>query len=87
MESPETSTTPFLTSGTCHPSDPSLARIGTARGCSAAAVALAWTVRTGKVVAIPESGAVTHVQENAVALSVPLTVDVGIAENWRDAKS
>ena len=24
--------------------------------------------------------------ENAVALSVPLTVDVGIAENWRDAK-
>jgi DNA polymerase I len=25
--------------------------------------------------------------ENAVALQVPLTVDVGIAENWRDAKS
>jgi len=24
--------------------------------------------------------------ENAMALSVPLTVDVGIAENWRDAK-
>ena len=24
--------------------------------------------------------------ENAVALTVPLTVDVGIAENWRDAK-
>jgi DNA polymerase-1 len=24
--------------------------------------------------------------ENAVALSVPLTVDVGVAENWRDAK-
>ena len=53
-------------------SDPTLARIGTARGCSAAAVALAWTVRTGKVVAIPESGAVTHVQENAVALSLTL---------------
>jgi DNA polymerase-1 len=25
--------------------------------------------------------------ENAVSLSVPLTVDIGIAENWRDAKS
>jgi DNA polymerase I-like protein with 3'-5' exonuclease and polymerase domains len=25
--------------------------------------------------------------EAAVELSVPLTVDVGIAENWRDAKS
>jgi diketogulonate reductase-like aldo/keto reductase len=54
-------------------SDPALARIGAARGCSAAAVALAWTVHTGKVVAIPESGAVTHVQENAVALSLTLT--------------
>jgi DNA polymerase-1 len=25
--------------------------------------------------------------ENAVALNVPLTVDIGIADNWRDAKS
>ena len=24
--------------------------------------------------------------ENAMSLSVPLTVDVGVAENWRDAK-
>ena len=24
--------------------------------------------------------------ENVMSLSVPLTVDVGVAENWRDAK-
>jgi len=53
--------------------DPTLARIGAARGCSAAAVALAWTIRSGKVIAIPESGSVAHVKENAVALSLTLT--------------
>jgi diketogulonate reductase-like aldo/keto reductase len=36
--------------------DPTLARIGAAHDCSAAAVALAWTIRSGKVIAIPESG-------------------------------
>ena len=53
--------------------DPTLARIGTAHGCSAAAVALAWTIRSGHVIAIPESGSVAHVKENAVALSLTLT--------------
>jgi diketogulonate reductase-like aldo/keto reductase len=53
--------------------DPTLARIGAARGCSAAAVALAWTIRSGNVTAIPESGSVAHVKENAVALSLTLT--------------
>jgi diketogulonate reductase-like aldo/keto reductase len=53
--------------------DPTLARIGAAHGCSAAAVALAWTIRTGNVIAIPESGSVAHVKENAVALSLTLT--------------
>ena len=53
--------------------DPTLARIGAAHACSAAAVALAWTMRGGKVIAIPESGAVAHVKENAVALSLILT--------------
>jgi diketogulonate reductase-like aldo/keto reductase len=53
--------------------DPTLARIGAARGCSAAAVALAWTIRSGNVFAIPESGSVAHVKENAVALSLTLT--------------
>jgi diketogulonate reductase-like aldo/keto reductase len=53
--------------------DPVLARIGEAHRCSAAAVALAWAIRGGHVVAIPESGSVAHVKENAVALSLTLT--------------
>src|ERR1700756_3511078 len=50
-----------------------LAQIGTAHGCSAAAVALAWVIRGGNVIAIPESGSPAHVRENAVALSLALT--------------
>jgi diketogulonate reductase-like aldo/keto reductase len=53
--------------------DPMLARIGSAHSCSAAAAALAWTIRSGNVIAIPESGSVAHVKENAVALSLTLT--------------
>ncbi|HEX6441835.1 MAG TPA: aldo/keto reductase [Stellaceae bacterium] len=55
--------------------DPTLARIGAAHGCAAAAVALAWTIRNGNVIAIPESGSASHVKENAVALSLALTSD------------
>lgn len=53
--------------------DHTLAQIGAAHGCSAAAVALAWVVRSGKVIAIPESGSPVHTKENAVALSLALT--------------
>jgi diketogulonate reductase-like aldo/keto reductase len=53
--------------------DSTLARIGAAHDCSAAAVVLAWTMRSGNVIAIPESGSVAHVKENAVALSLTLT--------------
>jgi diketogulonate reductase-like aldo/keto reductase len=53
--------------------DPALIRIGAAHGCSAAAVALAWTMRNGNIIAIPESGSVAHVKENGVALSLTLT--------------
>jgi diketogulonate reductase-like aldo/keto reductase len=53
--------------------DPNLGRIAAAHACSAAAVALAWTIRSGNVIAIPESGSVAHVKENAVALSLTLT--------------
>jgi len=55
--------------------DPVLARIGAAHNCSPAAVALAWTIRSGNVIAIPESGSAEHVRENAVALSLTLTPD------------
>src|SRR6202030_4108101 len=53
--------------------DPALARIGAAHSCSAAAVALAWAIRNGNIIAIPESGSAAHVKENAVALSLTLT--------------
>ena len=53
--------------------DPALAGIAAAHGCSAAAVALAWAIRSGNVIAIPESGSPAHVKENAVALSLTLT--------------
>src|SRR6266404_5704619 len=55
--------------------DPTLARIGAADNCSAAAVALAWTIRNGNVIAIPESGSAEHVRENALALALTLTPD------------
>ncbi len=53
--------------------DPTLVRVGTAHGCSAAAVALSWVIRSGSVIAIPESGSPGHVKENAAALSIDLT--------------
>jgi diketogulonate reductase-like aldo/keto reductase len=53
--------------------DRTLAQVGAAHGCSAAAVALAWVTRSGKVIAIPESGSPAHTKENAAALSITLT--------------
>jgi diketogulonate reductase-like aldo/keto reductase len=50
-----------------------LAQVATIHGCSPAAVALAWVIRSGNVIAIPESGSQTHVTENAAALSIALT--------------
>ena len=53
--------------------DRTLAQIGALHECSAAAVALAWVIRSGNVIAIPESGSPAHVKENAVALSLAPT--------------
>jgi diketogulonate reductase-like aldo/keto reductase len=52
--------------------DPLLEAIGGRHGVSAAAVALAWALRHGHVVAIPESGSAEHVRANAAALSLAL---------------
>ena len=53
--------------------DPTLAAIAAAHGCSPAAVALAWVIRSGKVIAIPESGSPEHARGNAAALTLQLT--------------
>ena len=53
--------------------DRTLAQLGTVHGCSGAAVALSWVIRSGSVIAIPESGSPAHVKENAAALSIDLT--------------
>lgn len=54
-------------------SDRTLAKIGAAHGCTAAAVALAWAIRRGNVIAIPESGTPAHTKENAEALATVLS--------------
>jgi diketogulonate reductase-like aldo/keto reductase len=53
--------------------DPTPTQIGASHSCSGAAVALAWVIRGGNVIAIPESGSPEHTRENAVALSLTLT--------------
>ena len=59
--------------GTALLANRALAPIAAAHNSSPAAVALAWTMRGGNVIAIPESGSVAHVKENAVALTLSLT--------------
>ena len=47
-----------------------LVQLGAQHGVSAAAVALGFVIRSGNVIAIPESGSAEHVKENAAALSI-----------------
>jgi diketogulonate reductase-like aldo/keto reductase len=47
-----------------------LVELGAMHGCSPAAVALGFVIRSGNVIAIPESGDPKHVKENAAALSI-----------------
>jgi len=53
--------------------DSTLEQIGTVHGRPPTAVALAWAIRGGNVIAIPESGSPAHVKENALALATELT--------------
>jgi diketogulonate reductase-like aldo/keto reductase len=50
-----------------------LIRVAERHQCSPAAIALAWTIRSGHVISIPESGSPAHVRQNAVAQSLRLT--------------
>jgi diketogulonate reductase-like aldo/keto reductase len=50
-----------------------LVRVAGRHQSSPAAIALAWTIRSGRVIAIPESGSPAHVRQNASALSLRLT--------------
>lgn len=52
--------------------DPVLAEVAGKHGVSPAAVAIAWTLRNGITIAIPESGSVNHIRENARAMSISL---------------
>ena len=53
--------------------DAALVRVAGRHQSSPAAIALAWTIRSGRVIAIPESGSPAHVRQNAAALSLRLT--------------
>lgn len=53
--------------------DSALTQIAAQHRCSPAAVALAWVIRNGHIIAIPESGSPEHTKENAEAFSVSLT--------------
>jgi len=39
---------------------------------STSAVAIAWTMRNGAVISIPESGQINHIRENAEAVNITL---------------
>ncbi len=50
-----------------------LVEIARNQGVSPAAIAIAWTMRNGSTISIPESGSVDHIQENARAGAISLS--------------
>ena len=55
--------------------DQTLRRIAGSIGATPAQVALAWTLRRGKVIAIPKAGSVAHVRDNRAAADLMLSDD------------
>jgi len=53
--------------------DAALRSIASARGATAAQIALAWTMRSGEVIAIPKAVSPAHLAENFAALDLTLT--------------
>ncbi len=52
---------------------PVLARVADRHEVAPAAVAIAWTMRNGRTISIPESGSATHIRQNAAALNLRLS--------------
>jgi len=52
---------------------PVLARVADRHAVAAAAVAIAWTMRNGRTISIPESGSVSHIRQDAAALALRLS--------------
>jgi diketogulonate reductase-like aldo/keto reductase len=52
---------------------PQLVRVARERGATPAQVALAWTVRSGDVIAVPKASSPQHLRENADALHLRLS--------------
>ena len=52
-----------------------LAKVAGKHHASPAAVALAWAIRSGNVIAIPEAGADAHIRENVLAMTLAPRLD------------
>jgi len=60
---------------------PGLLAVATRHGVSAAQVALAWSIRSGGVIAIPKASDPAHVRENAAAAALSLdTEDIAVLD-------
>lgn len=55
--------------------DAALAEVAGRHAATPAAVALAWAIRSGRVIAIPEAGDAAHMRTNAVAVTLRLDED------------
>ncbi|MFD0987999.1 aldo/keto reductase [Methyloligella solikamskensis] len=53
--------------------NPVLAEVADRHGVTPAAVAIAWTMRNGETISIPESGTLEHIREDAAALGLKLS--------------